>query len=308
LLDNKSSRLTPAQKDLVKNKTTEQTGEVALLVEPPFTIEVDIKRLIGGQQNDAKIKIYNLNEKTRAQLFKDRFIASFVGNNRNFFLRKVIIEAGYGKKLYPIFIGSLLEGYSLREGTEQITYLHCVSSAVGLYNTFINQSYEKNTSYQKVLEDTIAKLEESGDVKKGTISIVDGKHETGTIAMGEAFSVMSKYGVEIFIDLNKINLISQMQALQSIIGKIPVISAETGLIETPIRSGNYVIVKTMLEPSIRLGELVELKTETARYFSGQYKVYGVEHQGIFSITKEGKMITTLKLWVGDKALGSWQVL
>lgn len=305
LLDsNSNTRLLPADKNIVNNQPTYQAGRTAMVIEPPFTIEVDINRIVGAGENTAIIKIYGLNAKSRAQLFKDVFNVTTVKEGSYF--RRVILEGGYGQNLYPIFIGSLTQGYSLREGADEITYLHCVSGAVGLYNTFINQSYTSEVTQGQVLNDVVQELIKSKDISVGTITTLDERFSGGVIVQGDAFNVMSQFGVDVFIDLGKINALKLDEILGKIAGNITKISSDTGLVGTPIRSGAYVVVNTIFEPSIKLATLVELESVTANYFNGTYKVMGISHKGIFSRTKDGKLITTLKLWIGDKIVNGWK--
>jgi hypothetical protein len=59
------------------------------------------------------------------------------------------------------------------------------------------------------------------------------------------------------------------------------------------------MIDMIFEPTIRLGSLVQINSTTFKWINAQYKVIGITHKGIFSGTKEGKLITTLKLWIGN---------
>ena len=64
----------------------------------------------------------------------------------------------------------------------------------------------------------------------------------------------------------------------------------------------------MFEPTIKLANMVKLKSESASGFNGNYKVMSVSHKGVLSITKAGKLITTLKLWSGGSIVNNFNLV
>lgn len=287
------------------NTPVQNYPALAIEIKPPFTIEIDVKRSIGLYENESYIKIYGLKESTRRQLLKDYYNTQDFGSGNKY--RQVILEAGYQKNIYPIFVGSLIEGYSIRENVDPITFLYSKSGAYGRYNTFINQSYGSGTPYSTIINDTINTLVTNGHIQKGAISPIDGTAETGYLALGDAFNILSEFG-SVFVDLDKINFLS----LDYVINKslkakdIILITGDTGLIGTPIRRNSYIEVTMMFEPRINLGQLIEINSSTAPYFNGQFKVMGIRHHGIISDTKDGKLQTTLQLYIGNYLLNSFK--
>jgi hypothetical protein len=306
LLNATVSRLYPALGlTRADNKTIEPDAPTAIEIKPPFTIELNVERSIIAGNNTATIKILGLNESTRKQLWKDPFDNPILTQGSGQ-LRQVILEAGYGKELHPIFIGSLTQGYSQRERVEEATYLKCVSGEFGRYNTFINQNYTAGTSYNTIINDVIDELTKRGDIQKGAITVVDGTSE-GFTALGDSIQILSQFGCHVYIDLGKINMLKLDEVIANIGPKnIYQISADTGLIGTPIRTGNAIEIQTMFEPQIPLGGLIELKSTTAKYFNGQFKVMYVKHNGIISYAKDGKLITTIGLYIGNWLNGSFK--
>lgn len=310
LLNNSNIRLTPAPKSVVNNIPQYRQGKNALQIEPPFTIEIDINGSINLDGNSANISIYGLNESTRKRLFQNRFNIPVVEEGKKYY-RIVVLEAGYGKNIYPIFNGTLINGYPTREGVDQITHLTCQSSAMGLYNSFINKPpYAAGTKKLQVINDIIQEMTQYGDLTKGVITPnLNGSFNQAVSVMGESYNVLTQFGVDVFIDGGKINVLQLNEAIGKLGLQIPIISSETGLIGTPIISDEgYVIVNTMFEPTIKLANMVQLKSETAPFFNGNYKVMSVSHKGVLSTTKAGKLVTTLKLWSGGSIVNNFNLV
>jgi len=280
------------------NKTIEPDAPTAIEIKPPFTIEIDINRGIMLGNNTATIKILGLNESTREQLWKDPFDNPILTQGSGQ-LRQVILEAGYGKELFPIFIGSLTQGYSQREGVDEATYLKCVSGEFGRYNTFINQNYTVGTPYDTIIHDIINELTKRGDIQEGAITVIEGT-SSGFTAMGDGIQILSQFGCHVFIDLGRINMLKLNEVIAATgVKNIYEISADTGLLGTPIRTGNGIEIQTMFEPRVPVGGLIEIKSTTAKYFNGQFKVVYVRHSGVISPSKNGKLITTIGLWTNN---------
>ena len=80
------------------------------------------------------------------------------------------------------------------------------------------------------------------------------------------------------------------------------INTKTGLLGTPILQGAFLTVETILEPRIKVGQLVEIESSYNTAFNGQYKVIGIRHIGVISEAVSGEAKTTLELLVGDRII------
>ncbi len=288
------SQTTAAAKALA----AEGLSQRAIEINYPLQLDFDVSRSIGGSlKNEANFKLYNLAETTMAGLVKDRFNIPILGSTPGF--RFISLEAGYQKNLYPIFQGNLMEGFSYRSGVNMVTNLSSVCGAYGIFNSFINKTYGENTLKQDVLNDLIEQLIKDGAMEKGAISPIDGEFTTGYTAMGNAFDILTEQFGYVFVDLNKINLLKANDVINKLLGgKVFLIDSDTGLLGTPLRRETFLEVRMMFEPQIQLGQLVEIKSETDTRFNGQYKVYGVNHNGTIGGAVDKETVTTLQLWLG----------
>ncbi len=271
-------------------------ADTAIEIAYPLTINFEVSRSIGGE-NSLNLQIINLAETTKAKLVKDRFNIQSFGSGGQF--RQIRLDAGYGQNINTIFVGSILEGYSERVGTEMVTSIYAMSGAFGRYNTFINQSFSANTPSQHIVDYVVNQLVAGGDIKKGAITQIDGTFQTGYSALGDSFNILSEFGVAVFVDLDRINLVKIDEVIKTLgPNDIFLISSETGLLGTPMRRDTFIEVTMIFEPQINLAQLVEIKSETDPRFNGQYKVMGIKHKGIISGAVNGPLTTTLQLWIG----------
>jgi hypothetical protein len=325
LVNDSNLRLTPAINNIANDKSLPQQGKNALVIEIPFTIEIDVNNILAVDGNRASIKIYGLNETNRNKLFQNPWNIPILEDGKKGF-RRVILEAGYEGNIYPIFDGVLTQGFSVREGVDWTTNLTCVSSAVGLYNTFINKSYNSGIKQIDVINDIITEMSQYGDLLKGSITTsLDKSYSQGLSLVGESYNILTQFGVDVFIDAGKINVLqvneaignskstSQVPPSSGVIAKlglqVPNITADSGLIGTPILNNDgFVTVNMIFEPAIKLASLVNLESITASFFNGYYKVMGVDHKGVISSSKEGMLITTLKLWSGGSLVNNFNIV
>lgn len=291
----------------VANTQPTELPQTAIQIDFPFTIDFDIHRFIGSANNEMSLRIYNLAEKTRYAIAKDPYNNQWIQKGGHY--NQIQLQAGYGKNLSMIFVGEILEAYSERIGADIITHVRAVTGAYGRYNTYINQTFAAGTSNQDIVNSIIQELVLRGDMQKGAITPIDGVAQTGFVGGGDAFNILSQFG-PVFVDLNKINILQMDQVISAIGGAkdILLINADSGLLGTPLRKQSMIEVKVMFEPTVKLGQLVEVQSTTDKRFNGQYKVYGIEHKGVISGAINGPLTTTLQLFLGNNYLKSFTTI
>ena len=285
--------------------TTEIDNVTALEIFDPLTIEFDIARNTASTLNTASFRIYNLSEKNRNLIFKDRYRVLDINGKR----KSIVMDAGYktalnkDSDLSTIFIGEILESYSYRQGPDIITYINALDGSLAAYNTNTNQTFEAGLGFRDIVKKLISSMKVNG-VEEGKIGEIEGSIKTPAAYNGNVFTLLTKdYKDEIFIDLAKINKLGANEYIRSIGGKVPLISSATGLLGTPIRQGSTLLVNMLFEPQIKVGHLVNISSSVNKAFDGQYKVLGLKHSGIISGAVSGDCITTLQLFIGDRLLG-----
>lgn len=262
-----------------------------------LTINLDINRNTFAASNECHLQIYNLSRSHRQVMYHDRYRPD-----------KVIwleIMAGYGQNLSLIFRGKVLQSYSYMQGNDMITDIQAIDAGFmdyvkdGRHVNYTSMTLEAGTSKNEAIKRIQADMEEGtqigaiGDIGKET-------YKTPVSFLGNAFFTLDTVtGGHVYVDMGKINVLSDKEALD--IGKVPLISAETGLLGTPMRRDGQLEVDILFEPSYVVGQLVEMNTITGvDQFNGLFKVIGIHHIGTISAASCGTLKTRLNLWYGNK--------
>ena len=282
---------------------TTEGQEKAIEIRSPLTLEFDVSRNTQSSLNSATFRVYNLSETNRSLIFQNRFSINDISGNR----KKVILQAGYetaqnkDDDLSVIFKGDILEGYSYRQGADVITYINALDSPIATYNSDIRETVTAGTSFKDIAKTLIAGMK---GVTEGKIGDIQGASKTSVALNGNNFYLLKKdYKDEVFIDLEKINIINENEYIKTTGGKVLLITSETGLLGTPQRQGTDLVMDIIFEPKVKVAQLAEVKSQFNKKFDGQYKIMGLKHSGIISGAVAGDCKTTLNLYIGNKLLG-----
>lgn len=271
---------------ILKIQTNENT---TLEIKNPLTVEFSCKRNIFASANTGNFKIYNLSEKTRQLIYKEK--VNFLD------IRGIEFRAGYDTNAPIIFIGNVQSCFSYRNGTNIITEIEAFDGGNAIMNSFSSFSIEKNTSNSEIIQRLVNDL--SG-VKGSNIGKISGEIKRGKAILGNTALLLSQEtNNKFFIDNEVANVLNEDEVLE---GNIPVITAESGLLEAPRRSEIQINFKILFEPALIIGQIVELRSTINKDFNGQYKVEGLEHTGTISNSVGGACETLVSLRLGLRSL------
>lgn len=273
---------------------SDENGEptnVATVITNPFTIKFSVNRTLFADVNSMDIEIYNLSPNTYNKLFYDMY-----GNK----FRTVILEAGYqGQELSIIFIGDVWSCYTSRQGSDIVTKMHAF---VGL------------KSLQAQIDMTLSGINRNEVLRAAAkamnmdIEIYSGENtkiNRPVSLSGNAMAVIEKYSNSVpFIDNNKIKILDNEDAIK---GGVVLIHDSSGLLGVPSREDALLTVNMIFEPRIIIGQIIEIQSRIAPQFDGQYKVYGIKHEGTISDAVAGNCTTTLQMLVGSQPYGRFNV-
>lgn len=270
-------------------------GQVAgdqVVIRDPFTIEFDIRREELSTASTGRIRVYNLSEPTRRQIYKDPFDTTMY--------RQVILRAGYGEGAPVIFKGNLMLAASVRnEGsTEVVTEMVVYDGGYDYSNSYIDGlSLAEDFSRKDAIRVLAGRLEY---VHLGSVSEFPEVYPRGKSFMGYTMDLIRKEtGGNCFVDGEVLHC---LKANDCISGGIPLITSETGLLGSPRRYQHLVVCEMLFEPRLVIGQMVQLESGVNRDFNRRYKVVGVEHYGIISGSVGGKCKTKVSLWLGSSPL------
>lgn len=264
---------------------------VTLKVDPPFTLEFDIQRNVLSSANHASFRVYNLNANNRNQLRL---------NVDNYDIeREIRLVAGYGDNLPVVFKGNLTQAWSVREGVNFITQLEAFDGGFAFKNGITAQQFPANTPQSTIIETLLASLP---GVDVGAVGSYPGSITRGNSYSGTTTDLLREItGGGFFIDNGKANCLGDSECL---LGEIAVISAETGLLGTPVRENTILHFDMIFEPRLVIGQQIQLISKTDKEVTQLYKVISLHHRGTISEAVCGSAITTVGLFAGTKALST----
>lgn len=237
------------------------SGETIKIV-PDLRIVFEINKSINMGLNTCKIQIYNLSQKNRDNLAKDKEDST----------KKMpfVLYIGYGDSLKRIFEGTVLESKTERKGMDFITTIESQDGGFDYKNSFTAKVVKSN--------EIDALVQDMPNTKKGKISerLV---YKRPKVLVGNSFKLIEDSLAEdetMFIDNNTVHIIKRDEVVSSY---IPVITSESGLLNTPTRSQQQVNFSTLMNPEISVGGLVNLESLYAEYLNGVYKVESIKYKG-----------------------------
>lgn len=257
-----------------------------IIIEPPFTLQFNVVRSVGSALNTAHLAIYNLSEATRSRIFRDRYAPIIDATN----YPKVILEAGY-EQLTTIFIGSIFEASSARQGVDIITTITARDGGVDVTGSQTSMTLNEGTTIIGLIEKLIGQFP---TLEKGKIGEFVGDFKRPVSLDGNTYELLKQYtNGNVFVDLQKV---VALQSNELLTDDVIFIDADTGLLETPRRENSYLSVTMLFEPQITMAQLAQLNSTTLPRFNGEYKVVGVQHQGIISEAVNGECQTIVNLF------------
>lgn len=251
-------------------------GSQAVVILPPFRIRFSVDKSDKSDLNKATIKIDGLNQDKRRRLVRDadeRNDGGIQSSNTNSGYFPVNLEIGYQGRLETIFRGSIDEAGSTRENDGQfITTLSAMDGGEDFLRGFIATSV---TSKAAAIDAVLGTMP---NTKKGKIGAL-GDITRPKVLVGNSMATIQEMldpDQRWFIDDERLNILGGQEVVSSF---IPVISAETGLINTPEADKKEVTLTTFLNPSVKVGGLYQLISVTAPHRNGIYKCKLITYSG-----------------------------
>lgn len=270
-----------------------------IIIEPPFTIQFNIERSAMASINSMDLRLYNLKPETRNRLQHDRF--------RFDVYQKIELRAGYGGDLPLIFSGNIFQANSYREGSNIVT---CIDARDGAFDTTTQRTFTTLQQGTTVKEAVTTLIKQFPNLQIGKIGDIQGTPARPIVLDGNTYDLIKRYTAGSnfvpFIDLGKVNVLDGKEVIT---GFLPVLDADSGLLETPRRDDGFLTVTTLFEPRVIVGQIIKLvSTIQNPVYNGDYKVIGVNHQGVISEAVSGHCRSSFALLLGNQFYGAYSHL
>lgn len=267
--------------------TVEVAGGGFVTLGLPFSVQFEVSRQSLASANKATFRIFNLGEQTRNRIYKDKYNLTE--------LRRVTFHAGYEDFAPLIFTGRVKQASSFRQGTDTITLIEA-DEGYAMINGFTATTLGAGA----IAKETIKMLAASLPAIAGAAIVGDFPTATkrGEVLFGNTWQLLQqKSGGLARIDNGQVKVLNDDEVIT---GAIPLISAETGLLNSPQRGDRQLEFELLFEPRITVGQAIALKSVSNPLFDGNYKVMGFAHKGMISPTVGGSCTTSVSLFLGTR--------
>lgn len=253
------------------------------IITDPITIDFQIVKSTRSQ-NSTRINIYNMDAGIRENVYKDIILL-----RKEEPIKWVTLEAGYAGRKTLISWGYIQQCFSVRKGTDFITSMEVIDPDI--LTEYCGVTFKEGTTFQQAYDYLITQLP---SLKVGETGVLAGEFKVPTTFDGNAFILLNELtGQHTFVDNGVINTLNDNETLSDY--GCYYIAGDTGLLETPKRYDDVLEISMLFEPTIKLGQMVEIKSSTQARFNGQYKVLGINHNCVISGAEGGTRTTTLQL-------------
>ena len=253
-----------------------QNRQSGFVLKPPFQIVFSIdKQTQENKVNTMRLNIFNLNESNRLSIVKEEEDDTYL---------PIILKVGYSGSLETIFKGSIKESYVQRNGPDFINIIECEDGGHDMTYSFTSKTVRDNKSViNALIEDmpntTIGKINQRKDLVRPKVLV------------GNTYQLFEK-NIEdqerFYIDNEQVFIVKDNQATSTF---IPVVRAETGLINTPEKNKDEITFQTIMNPALRIGQLCEIQSVIAPYLNGVYRINVISYKGDYEGDDWNQIVT-----------------
>jgi hypothetical protein len=203
-----------------------------------------------------------------------------------------------------IFLGSVKQAYSLREGASWVTTIQAWDGGYAVTQGDISTPItpSPSLSQQEQLSIMVNQLIDAmPDVTLGYLDTALGiSNIRGVSLSGSPWVRLNQLAdflyANLWIDLGKVYMLSKSTVgVPSLTGGLVTITPQQGLLETPMRQNTIVSFEMIFEPRLKVGQSVDLQSiETVN--NGKYVVHGINHHGIISDAVGGDLRTKVSCY------------
>lgn len=256
-------------------------------VSDPISINFNINKSTFQESSNTTIQVINMDEGIRNSIYVDRLL--YASERR----KTLSLFAGYGEERTLCCYGDIVQCYSSIQDSNIVTVIEVLEPDILTKNT--STTFQTGTTFKEAY--TYLANQMTG-LKLGEIGQLDGEFKMPTVFSGNTFWLISKLtGNHAFCDNGVIHMLNDNETISDF--GVYVIDSSSGLLSTPVRHEAQLEIKMLFEPAIKLGQLVEIKSDTQARFNGQYKVCGINHNCTISSSEGGTRTTTLSLLYTD---------
>lgn len=270
----------------------------------PLTLELDVTRAMFSSLAEGVFRIFNLNESTRRDIYQD-------WNDQGSY-RSVTVRAGYRswatvygppdpngvqnlQSLPLIFSGNIMKASSQREGSSWVTQIDAWDGGFACSQSDVNTPLAPAIETQQQFAQLIQAM--GSTVSVGYIDPnLNADLLRGVSLVGSPWNKIQQMANALyataFIDLGKVYVIGNGTFVPNLTGGLDIISASTGLLDTPQKQNTKITFRMLFEPRLKIAQQIILQSiETVN--NGSFAIAGLDHVGTISDAVGGDLSTNV---------------
>lgn len=263
-------------------------SETAIIIKPPLRIAFDGTKSTDKALNELNIQIYNLSRDHRNKIIRDakdkdpqknkdkkklteaeKKTKKLEEKKDKTAIFKIVLRAGYDH-LETIFTGDILEAYTEQSGTDFITHITGQDGLFDFRSAFTSKTV-KGDAIDAILHDMTRTLKGKISKRKENVRY--------KVLVGNSAKLLTEQLFDdevMFFDNDTLHIIKDGEVVSDIAVDI---NSETGLLQAPTKADKLISARTLMNPALRVGGLVNLVSIYAPHYNGIYRVETIKFTG-----------------------------
>lgn len=262
-------------------------GSQAVVVVPPINITFSATKSTDVALNKLTLKVWNLRQSNRLALVKDEEEDEYI---------PLELSVGYQGRMQLLFRGSVHKGEHQREGADFVNTIECLDGGKDALSSFTSVTVRgKDQAIRAALGDM-------PNTAEGAITphaqLVRPKVLVGNSA--RLITDMLDDDEAMFIDDEQLFVLRNDEVRSDL---APLVTARTGLMNTPQASKGEVTFQTIMNPTLKVAGLCQLESVTAPDLNGVYRINQINYSGDYT-GDDWTQIVTAKRAPNYKVVGA----
>lgn len=241
-------------------------GNQAVVVVPPINITFSATKSTDVSLNKLILKVWNLRQANRLALVKDEEEDEYI---------PLELSVGYQGRMQLLFRGSVHKGEHQREGADFVNTIECLDGGKDALSSFTSVTVRgKDQAIRAALGDM-------PNTAEGAITphaqLVRPKVLVGNSA--RLITDMLDDDEAMFIDDEQLFVLRNDEVRNDL---APLVTARTGLMNTPQASKGEVTFQTIMNPTLKVAGLCQLESVTAPDLNGVYRIDQINYSGDYT--------------------------
>lgn len=232
-------------------------------------IRFEVAKSVGRTPNKAVVKIYNLNPTHEAQVTTE--------------FDDLILEVGYSSAALGVFRGNITRAFRYRDGVDSITEVHAGDGDRDFRKATCNFSLAAGANNDQL----IARIVDGfTTTTKGYVPVRSSSRTRGRVFCGMARDVLdriarqqgSEWSIQDgVLDIVPVDSTTPTEAVR--------LTSETGMLDCPEITDKGVIVRCLLNPTIKPNGKVQIDNNSVREKMGKAKLARLDPDGVYKVIR-----------------------